>query len=113
MHNVKRSLQTPEALAAKKQREKSKIDELLVLTDDVLSRKKKQEWSHDAFELTQRLLQINPEFYTVWNYRRNILLNGIFPQRCACTDMTRNFLKIRALAVLLSKLITFYLTSFP
>ncbi|KAG2348523.1 rab-protein geranylgeranyltransferase [Suillus weaverae] len=80
MHSVKRSRQTPEALAEKKRREKSKIDEFLALTDDVLSRKKKQDWSNDAFELTQRLLQINPEFYTVWNYRRNILLNGIFPQ---------------------------------
>lgn len=79
-HNVKRNLQTPEALAEKKQREQSKIVEFLALTEDVLSRKKKQEWSNDAFELTQRLLQINPEFYTVWNYRRNILLNGIFPQ---------------------------------
>ncbi|KAG2075993.1 rab-protein geranylgeranyltransferase [Suillus decipiens] len=79
MHNVKRNIQTPQALAEKKQREKSKIDEFLALTDDVLSRKKKQEWSDDAFELTQRLLQINPEFYTVWNYRRNILLSGIFP----------------------------------
>ncbi len=28
------------------------------------------------------MLQINPEFYTVWNYRRAILLNGIFTGRC-------------------------------
>ena len=25
----------------------------------------------------------NPEFYTIWNYRRHIMLNGLFPQRCA------------------------------
>ncbi|KAJ8583575.1 rab-protein geranylgeranyltransferase [Rhizopogon salebrosus TDB-379] len=80
MHHVKRIRQSPEALAEKKLREKSKIEEYLAVTDGVLSRKKKQDWSMDAFQSTQRLLQINPEFYTVWNYRRNILLNGIFPQ---------------------------------
>lgn len=34
-----------------------------------------------AFDLTTRMLQLNPEFYTVWNYRREILLQGIFPTR--------------------------------
>ena len=24
-------------------------------------------------------MQVNPEFYTVWNYRRDIYLNAIFP----------------------------------
>ena len=32
----------------------------------------------DALNLTTRLLQQNPELYTVWNYRRDILLNGVF-----------------------------------
>ncbi|KAH7914668.1 hypothetical protein BJ138DRAFT_1078976 [Hygrophoropsis aurantiaca] len=80
MHSVKRVRQSPEALEAKKQREKSKIQEYLSLTEDVLSRKKQQDWSKTAFELTQQLLRLNPEFYTVWNYRRTILLQGIFPQ---------------------------------
>lgn len=31
--------------------------------------------------MTSKLLQVNPEFYTVWNYRRNIFINGLFPQR--------------------------------
>jgi len=30
-------------------------------------------------DLTTKMLQINPEFYTVWNYRRNIYLNAVFP----------------------------------
>ena len=41
-------------------------------------KKKERDWSRDAFDLTTRLLQINPEFYTIWNYRRLILLNGLF-----------------------------------
>jgi hypothetical protein len=28
---------------------------------------------------TTRLLDLNPEFYTIWNYRRNILVNGLIP----------------------------------
>ncbi|KAI6116898.1 rab-protein geranylgeranyltransferase, partial [Pisolithus croceorrhizus] len=53
--------------------------EYLALTNDVISRKKNKDWSKDALDATQRLLEKNPEFYTIWNYRRNILLNGIFP----------------------------------
>jgi len=44
-----------------------------------LVQKASNDWSREAFDLTTRILQINPEFYTAWNYRRNILLQGIFP----------------------------------
>ncbi|KAF8842568.1 rab-protein geranylgeranyltransferase [Paxillus ammoniavirescens] len=80
MHNVKRVHQSQAAAQAKKERERSKITEYLALKDDVISRKKTSDWSKDAFDQTQRLLQLNPEFYTIWNYRRNIMLNGIFSQ---------------------------------
>ncbi|KAJ7168174.1 hypothetical protein C8R43DRAFT_983299 [Mycena crocata] len=79
MHGVKRVRQTPEAAAASKLREKSKINDYLALTEDVLSKKALNDWSREAFDVTTRMLQVNPEFYTVWNYRRNIMLNGIFP----------------------------------
>ncbi|KAI0064687.1 rab-protein geranylgeranyltransferase [Artomyces pyxidatus] len=79
MHGVKRSRESREAREAKKQREKSRLTAYLALSDDVLARKANREWSKDAFDLTSRLLSMNPEFYTVWNYRRNILINGIFP----------------------------------
>ncbi|KAF9501297.1 rab-protein geranylgeranyltransferase [Pleurotus eryngii] len=76
MHGVKR--QTQQAIADRKQREKSKIEGLLKLTDAVLARKKGKDWSAEAFDATTQLLTVNPEFYTIWNYRRNILLNGLF-----------------------------------
>ncbi|KAI6043063.1 rab-protein geranylgeranyltransferase [Pisolithus marmoratus] len=79
MHSVRRVRQSQAAIQANKERERSKIAEYLALTNDVISRKKNKEWSMDAFDATQRLLEKNPEFYTVWNYRRNIMLNGIFP----------------------------------
>nr|GAT59587.1 Rab geranylgeranyltransferase [Mycena chlorophos] len=79
MHGVKRVKHTPEQLAAKKVKEQAKIAEYVALSDEVLAKKAANDWSPEAFELTTRMLQINPEFYTVWNYRRNILLKGIFP----------------------------------
>ncbi|KAF8184919.1 rab-protein geranylgeranyltransferase [Mycena galopus ATCC 62051] len=69
----------PNLISAKKLREQSKIRDYLALNDDVLSKKASSDWSREAFDLTTRILQINPEFYTAWNYRRDILLQGIFP----------------------------------
>ncbi|KAG6832705.1 hypothetical protein H0H92_012277 [Tricholoma furcatifolium] len=79
VHGVQRVRQSAQALEAKRLKEKAKLDDYLSLTQDVLSRKKNKDWSKDALQLTSRLLQVNPEFYTIWNYRRAILLNGIFP----------------------------------
>ncbi|KAF9072946.1 rab-protein geranylgeranyltransferase [Rhodocollybia butyracea] len=79
-HGVRRVLQNKEALEAKKLKDQSKIRDYITLTSDVLNRKKQNDWSSQAFQLTTELLQVNPEFYTIWNYRRRILLNGIIPQ---------------------------------
>ncbi|KAG6854941.1 hypothetical protein C0991_009764 [Blastosporella zonata] len=75
MHGVKRVRQSAQAIQATRLREKAKLDDYLALTQDILSRKKNKDWSQDALQLTSRLLQINPDFYTIWNYRRTILLN--------------------------------------
>ncbi|KDQ10157.1 hypothetical protein BOTBODRAFT_498629 [Botryobasidium botryosum FD-172 SS1] len=79
MHGVKRTRQSPEAIQARKQRERAKIDEHRALAAQVLSLKAANDWGADALALTTRLLATNPEFYTVWNYRRYILLRGVFP----------------------------------
>ncbi|OSX65161.1 hypothetical protein POSPLADRAFT_1053934 [Postia placenta MAD-698-R-SB12] len=75
-----------EALEAKKLKEHAKLKEYLALTDEVIVKKNGRDWSRDAFDLTTRVLHVNPEFYTVWNYRRHILVHGIFPTRSVlCT----------------------------
>lgn len=51
------------------------------LYDLPLLQRKEKSWTPESFDLTTKLLHVNPEFYTVWNYRRNILLNGLFPTR--------------------------------
>ncbi|KIY66109.1 rab-protein geranylgeranyltransferase [Cylindrobasidium torrendii FP15055 ss-10] len=79
MHNTKRLKQSAEALEAKRKRDQAKITKFNALCDDILTRKRAADWSKDAFALTTQMLSDNPEFYTIWNYRRNIMLNGLFP----------------------------------
>jgi geranylgeranyl transferase type-2 subunit alpha len=40
--------------------------------------KREGDHSAEAFGRTTELLDQNPEFYTVWNYRREIFINGLF-----------------------------------
>jgi geranylgeranyl transferase type-2 subunit alpha len=47
----------------------------------MMKQKKQKDWSESAFDLTTKILEVNPEFYTAWNYRRNIFLNGLFLHR--------------------------------
>ncbi|PPQ78529.1 LOW QUALITY PROTEIN: hypothetical protein CVT25_011801, partial [Psilocybe cyanescens] len=77
-HGVKYTRLTNEEREARKRREQSKIEEFTKLSTAALSKKREHDWSRDAFDLTTRLLQVNPEFYTIWNYRRDILTNGLF-----------------------------------
>ncbi|KAG7086650.1 hypothetical protein E1B28_002589 [Marasmius oreades] len=83
MHNVKRVPLSEDALKAKQTREHAQLARYLNLTDTVLTKRKNKDYSNDAFESTTALLRDNPEFYTIWNYRRQILLRGIFPQSSA------------------------------
>ncbi|KAL7283282.1 hypothetical protein ACG7TL_002711 [Trametes sanguinea] len=80
MHGVKFVKYSREALAAKKERELVKLREYQTLTAEVLTRKKAKDLTQESFELTTKLLQVNPEFYTIWNYRRNILTGRVFPE---------------------------------
>ncbi|CAL1704304.1 unnamed protein product [Somion occarium] len=80
MHGVKRVQYSQAALEAKKQRDHDKLKAYLALSDDVIARKS-HDMSNEAFELTTRLLRMNPEFYTVWNYRRDMFIESLFPQR--------------------------------
>lgn len=46
--------------------------------------KRELDYSPEALGKTTELLDENPEFYTVWNYRRYILLRGLFPTSYVC-----------------------------
>ena len=65
---------SPEALALKATREKSKIDSYLQLCDDIHRRRSNGLLDEESLLLTANMLMKNPEFYTIWNYRREIIL---------------------------------------
>ncbi|KIY43667.1 rab-protein geranylgeranyltransferase [Fistulina hepatica ATCC 64428] len=101
MHSVKRVRYSAEALAAKKQREQERLQRYLVLTDELLAKKRNNDWSREAFDLTTKMLHDNPEFYTIWNYRRQILLNGLFN---GCSTAEKKDILLRDLALTTSAL---------
>ncbi|GFZ50587.1 hypothetical protein JCM24511_08345 [Saitozyma sp. JCM 24511] len=79
MHGIKRTRISPQAAEAKRLKELAKIEAYTALQTDVLARKKTGEYTVEALGQTTELLDLNPEFYTIWNYRRHILLRGLFP----------------------------------
>ncbi|KAI8901010.1 hypothetical protein BC833DRAFT_548643 [Globomyces pollinis-pini] len=83
LHGQKRFKTTEEARRIKEEREVSKIIEYQSLCDQLVQLRKSGNLSITAFDLTTKLLTKNPEFYTVWNYRREILtaLNANSPDK--------------------------------
>jgi len=57
----------------------SQIEEYLNLNEEVLRLKSCGNYSKSAFTKTTEVLGANPDFYTVWNYRREILSTGVLP----------------------------------
>lgn len=45
----------------------------------MLHQKRDKVYTRTSLDQTTKLLDLNPEFYTIWNYRRYILLKGLFP----------------------------------
>jgi hypothetical protein len=72
MHNRPR-LQ-PEISEEERQERLKKIGKYCKLSDTLLSMRKGNVLTAEAFGLTQKILEINPEYYTLWNYRRDIAL---------------------------------------
>ncbi|KAJ8100899.1 hypothetical protein POJ06DRAFT_274672 [Lipomyces tetrasporus] len=82
MHSVKRERASAKAREEKRRREAGKIVEYKALVDKVLGSRKNQDYTPGTLDLTTTLLKQNPEYYTVWNYRREIL-TSIFKSQTA------------------------------
>ncbi|KAG0175133.1 hypothetical protein DFQ29_007234 [Apophysomyces sp. BC1021] len=77
VHGVKRVRTTEEAIKARRQREAGKIEEYNKLVTQCHEKVQAQEYSTEALVITTRILESNPDYYTIWNLRRRILINGI------------------------------------
>ncbi|KAI1722715.1 protein prenyltransferase alpha subunit repeat domain-containing protein [Ditylenchus destructor] len=74
MHNVKKTPATDvyDAIAEKKREEKKKI--YLELSDKIFSKREKNELDDELLELTGEALKKNPDIYTFWNIRRQVVI---------------------------------------
>ncbi|PUU77848.1 hypothetical protein B9Z19DRAFT_1127691 [Tuber borchii] len=57
----------------RREKELKKIEEYNQLAGAVQEQRLARRYTLDALEGTTRLLRLNPEYYTIWNYRREIL----------------------------------------
>lgn len=76
---MKRFHLSQEARRAKLERDQVKIDQYQKLTASIFARRDNGEVSLKVFDETTSLLMMNPEFYTVWNIRRETL-RGLYDQ---------------------------------
>ncbi|KAK4166744.1 geranylgeranyl transferase type-2 subunit alpha [Cladorrhinum sp. PSN259] len=65
-----------------RQKDLERIDKYRQLEDEVRQHVAKQKFSSpEVFQLTSKLLRLNPEYYTVWNVRRRCLISGLFSKQ--------------------------------
>lgn len=61
----------------------------------VLDKKQKNEYSVESLTMTEKLLKSNPDFYSLWNFRRNILIHlhtdvfGVFESKESIPFLSR------------------------
>ncbi|EEQ42765.1 conserved hypothetical protein, partial [Candida albicans WO-1] len=75
-HGIKRVKLSEEAKRLKLEKDQIKIKNYRQLTDEIFELRANENYSDEALIKTNELLIINPEFYTIWNYRREILINN-------------------------------------
>ncbi|KAK0639210.1 hypothetical protein B0T16DRAFT_422635 [Cercophora newfieldiana] len=80
-HGVART--SRERTAEQKLVETEKITKYRELEDEVRAAVVRNEYTPELFQLTSKLLRINPEYYTIWNVRRRSLISGLLSKRSA------------------------------
>ncbi|KAL2016019.1 hypothetical protein VTK56DRAFT_4349 [Thermocarpiscus australiensis] len=70
-------------------RDLDRIKKYRELEDQVRSRVSQHDYSPEVFQLTSKLLRLNPEYYTIWNVRRRSLISGLFSRRSAASSCSK------------------------
>ncbi|KAK4555520.1 Rab geranylgeranyltransferase [Recurvomyces mirabilis] len=60
-----------------REKEQKQIERYKALEKSVVERVRSKDYSNDTFQATSLLLTQNPEYYSIWNYRR-LLLQDVF-----------------------------------
>ncbi|KAJ2372369.1 Rab geranylgeranyltransferase [Coemansia sp. RSA 2607] len=74
MHGRRREL-VREPTVDEKAQSKQRVDKYCALNTHVMELRSSNVYSEDALSTTRRLLELNTELHTIWNYRRQILVH--------------------------------------
>ncbi|KAH6851049.1 hypothetical protein B0I37DRAFT_127585 [Chaetomium sp. MPI-CAGE-AT-0009] len=72
-----------------RQRDLDRIAKYRDLEDQVRALTANGEYTPAVFQLTSKLLRLNPEYYTIWNARRRCLISGSFSRQSAGSSCSR------------------------
>ena len=78
-HNVRRH--KTEKTKEEKEALRVKVEKYKLLSRALLQQRKARIYTEKALLLTERMLSRQPDFNTIWNYRREILLH-LFESKC-------------------------------
>ncbi|KAK0670042.1 putative geranylgeranyl transferase type-2 subunit alpha [Cercophora samala] len=85
-HGIARTSRT--RTPAQKQADLERIQQYRALEAHLRTAVSSSNYSRETFDLTTKLLRLNPEYYTAWNVRRRTLTFGLFSRRsdgCSCS----------------------------
>lgn len=74
LHGKPRIKSTEESNRLKRERESGKIKDYDSLVNAMHTSRNLKDFAIEALQRTEKILNINPEFYTAWNCRREILI---------------------------------------
>ncbi|KAK3314890.1 hypothetical protein B0H66DRAFT_325060 [Apodospora peruviana] len=60
-----------------------RIQKYHLLEEEIRSHVSQHNYTPHVFQLTSKLLKLNPEYYTIWNVRRRLLIYGLFSKPSA------------------------------
>jgi geranylgeranyl transferase type-2 subunit alpha len=51
----------------------AKLEKIMIINKQMLKKRNEQDYSKEAFAQTEKFSYLSPDFYTLWNYRREII----------------------------------------
>ncbi|KAI9490040.1 hypothetical protein BDB00DRAFT_839847 [Zychaea mexicana] len=77
VHGRERVKASEELVRKRREREAVKIKQYNDLVQQCQEQFRNENYNHETLSLTTRILEMNPDYYTIWNTRRLVLLRGI------------------------------------
>ncbi|KAM3084369.1 Rab geranylgeranyltransferase, variant 4 [Clarireedia jacksonii] len=87
-HGMPRAAATEQKSLAAVQKEKKEIEDYKALVQLVEAKVAERQYTLEVLQLTSKLLSKNPEYYTIWNVRRRLLIYGLFSKSSESTSQS-------------------------